>query len=108
MLKKILLLALPLALLGCSSAPKEWKALDGSKADGKIIMAYTFQPALDTPPTNDEDATNIASSKCQAWGYSSASFFGEESRLCSSIEMDPDGAHGCKTWMVKRIYQCED
>ena len=95
-------------LSACSSVPKEWEATDGSKADGKIIMTYLFRPILDTPPVNNTGALVIANTKCQAWGYLSASEFGAETKSCNDVNIRKDGSEGCTRWLIQKIYQCEN
>jgi hypothetical protein len=97
-----------LLLAACSSVPKEWQAMDGSKADGKVILSYLFRPILDTPPVNDQGALNIAMTKCKAWGYSSASAFGAETKSCHSTSTDKDGNVGCVRLLIQKVYQCEN
>ncbi|MGI2172156.1 YecR family lipoprotein [Shewanella sp. MF05960] len=89
-------------LMGCSSMPKQWTALDGSMSDGTITLTYVYRPFLDTKPILNNDELNLAISKCKIWGYSDASAFGEETASCHTSGID--GA--CTSWRVKKVYQC--
>ncbi len=84
--------------MGCSSIPKQWSALDGSKSDGTITLTYVYRPILDTKPTKNNDALNLAISKCALWGDNGAQAVGEETRSCHT----PINDGGCTSWRVKK------
>ena len=89
---KKLFLALVLAAVfafgaGCAvqkPTPKEWTAVGGSKADATVKMAYTWQPFLEKPIVQEQQAIELASKKCQTWGYERAEPFGGAVSQCSA------------------------
>ncbi|MCS6205232.1 hypothetical protein G3447_10570 [Shewanella baltica] len=67
-----------------------------------------FRPILDTPPSDDQAAVKLATTKCQAWGFTSASAFGGETKTCNSTTMHKDGSQGCTRWLIQKSFQCEN
>jgi hypothetical protein len=89
-------------LAGCSSIPKQWSAIDGSRSDGTITLTYVYRPILDTKPIENNDAVDLATSKCVLWGYAGAEAFGDETKSCNTLGVDG----GCTSWRVSKVYQC--
>lgn len=75
-------LSLAIVLSGCS-VRKDYYAIDGSRADGTVDLAYDFKP-FETAVTSLEQADSVATTKCRSWGYSSAELFGGSTQNCYS------------------------
>jgi hypothetical protein len=61
-------------LAGCA-VDKAPVAAGGSKSDGIITMAFTYN-ALEIPQLNFEQTRLAAAEQCGAWGYQDAQPFG--------------------------------
>jgi hypothetical protein len=69
---------LVLALSGCVTT-KQWSAVGGSRGDGVVRLAYEVS-ALEQARVDENQAVTLASSRCNAWGYSGAEAFGGTTR----------------------------
>ena len=96
----ILTTAIIVLVSGCA-AQKNWGSSGGSKADGTVKMAYTYG-MFEVPKTNEQQATSLATARCKAWGYTSASPFDFVNKKCQSMTQN-----GCAQWLVTKEYQCE-
>lgn len=95
----LLLTVVGFALLGCAKpVQKEWFAQGGSRADGTVQMALTWNPALEKPQAQQEQAQRIAIEKCQAWGYADAEPFGGVIKRCLDIQ--------CAQMIAEMNFQC--
>ena len=90
-----------LLLAGCSISSKPF-VIDGSRADGKVIMhsGATTDTADKVIWQNQEFA---ALEKCQAWGYQGTAPFGGVRSSIITID-----AWGQNIWEHERVYQCTD
>ncbi|MBW3530358.1 YecR family lipoprotein [Shewanella sp. NKUCC06_TVS] len=86
---------------GCSSVPINWTAMDGSKSNGTVALAYEYRPILDTPPSDDHEANLIANQKCQGWGYLNAEAFGGATKSCAETYNGD-----CVRVKVTKVFQC--
>ena len=99
----ILVLAFSLGA-GCAvqkPAPKNWIPVGGSKADATVKMAYTWNPFLEKPIVQEQQAIALASQKCQTWGYERAEPFGGAISQCSAFS----GGH-CIQMTAIAEFQC--
>lgn len=87
-------------LTGCVTT-KDWAATGGSRSDGVVRLSYEVS-ALQTAKVDDQQAVNIASKRCQTWGYTGAEAFGGVIRQCNM----PGGLGGCSQFMVTKEFQC--
>lgn len=99
MKKMIAVLSFAVLATGCATQ-KNWSAVGGSKADGTVELAYEYG-LFESPTVNENQATQLAASRCQAWGYESAEAFGGAIKTCSFYS-----SGGCNAWLVKKKYQC--
>ena len=88
------------SLWGCATN-KEWAATGGSRSDGIVKLSYE-QHELEQPILNEQQAINIATKRCNSWGYSGAEAFGGHTRTCNQF----GGLSGCARFMVTKEYQC--
>lgn len=72
-MKKLVFMSLVLALslgAGCAkNVHKDWFAYDGSRSDATVKLAITWNPALEIPQDDREQADALAAEKCKVWGY---------------------------------------
>jgi len=87
-------------LTGCVTT-KEWAATGGSRADGVIRLSYEVS-AFQTAKVDEQQALNIATKRCQTWGYTGAEAFGGVTRQCNA----PGGLSGCAQFLVTKEFQC--
>lgn len=99
MMKKIIMLAVVLALSGCA-VQKQMIAMGGSKADGTIKMGYSYG-MFEVPKVDMTQAAALAAQKCKIWGYESAEPFGGQISNCSRPT-----SSGCAQTDVYIEYQC--
>lgn len=106
-IKNVLLLAaVGCALLGCAKpVQKEWFAHDGSKADGTVKMAMTWNPNTEKPQSQKEQAQRVATEKCRAWGYESAEAFGSVVSRCTQPNFSGLGGP-CNEMLAEMNFQC--
>lgn len=57
---------------------------------------------FEKPQVNEMQAVNLATSRCQTWGYTGAEAFGGVTQQCNMS----DGMGGCNRWMVTKEFQC--
>lgn len=94
------ILAITAAVAGCS-APKNFYATGGSRADGVVDVAYDFG-RMETPVVDKRQAYSIARTKCSLWGYSDAEPFGGQVQTCEARS----GFGECSSFKVSIKYQC--
>lgn len=78
-------------------------ATGGSRADGTVTFSYTYG-SLTRPRINWDSTLSEAVSRCNSWGYTSATAFSPEPSVCV-FESDN---MGCTRYQVTRTYQCSD
>ena len=94
------------ALIGCAkTVQKEWVAHDGSKADGTVKLALTWNPNLEKPQAQLEQAQHVATKKCQAWGYAGAEAFGSVVSRCIQPRFTGFGTT-CDKVLAEMTFQC--
>ena len=100
---KIMILGVALlTLVGCA-VQKEWVATGGSRSDGTVKLAYQYG-AFEKPVLSDQQAYDVADSRCGAWGFSGSEAFGGTISECQSH----DGYGNCNSWIVTAEFQCID
>lgn len=88
-----------LALGGCVVS-KDWQATGGSRSDGVVQLSYEYEQ-LQGAQTNDQQALNLAVSRCGSWGYTGSEASGHPKQTCAQ-----PGELGCASWLVTQEYQC--
>lgn len=88
-----------LGITGCAT-PVNWAATGGSRSDGTVKLSYQYG-AFQQPVVNNQQGVDLASQKCQAWGYTNAEPFGGATRVCIDSNQ-----YGCDAWRVTAEFQC--
>lgn len=104
----LLAVAAVFAMCGCAKdVHKDWMPVSGSKGDGTVKMAYTYDPRMERPQTSQLQAVTMASEKCKQWGYAKAEPFGATISNCSRFVYDMFGPI-CMEMAVFAEFQCLD
>ena len=91
---------LPVLLLtACATQPK-WSPSSSNRALGVARVAYEYAKFAE-PAMSDTQAVEVATNRCEAWGYSRAELIPGELRDCS---VSKDGS--CDLWKVTREFRC--
>lgn len=102
----IMCLTLLVIMSGCAKpVHKNWIPVGGSKSDATIKLAYSFDPTLEKPMVQHQQAQELAIRKCKTWGYDSAEEFGGELSHCSHME-PRFGGLACIQMVVEKEFQC--
>jgi hypothetical protein len=91
--------ALLLNLAGCATS-KQWNVTGGDREEGVVRVSYEY-PEFQQPQLSDEQALEIALSRCNGWGYDDAEPIAGQVRQCSN-----KSGSNCDLWTVTRQYQC--
>ena len=91
--------ALALNLAACATT-QQWNVSGGDRTEGVVRVSYEY-PEFEQPELSDAQATQIATSRCNGWGYDDAEPIAGQIRQCGNM----DGAN-CTLWTVTREYQC--
>jgi hypothetical protein len=89
-----------LLLSGCATQ-KDWLATGGSRADGVVSLSYEGNE-FQRPKLSQEQADQLATKTCMAWGYKGAESFGSQRTDCLSRR----GFGNCGDRRVTVEYQC--
>ena len=93
-----------LALLGltaCASTQK-WSSAGGDREEGVVRLAYEY-PESREAKLSEAQASKLALSRCNAWGYRKAEPIPGQVRRCTNTD---DG--NCDLWRVTREFQCSN
>ena len=101
MKKIIAIVSLSLFLQSCETT-RYLNTTGGSKSDGIVEMSFEHG-AFENPQIQWADAKLKAAKTCQAWGYSSATPFGQGESKCVAVN-----EYGCIRWKDTYKYQCVD
>jgi hypothetical protein len=99
MFKRLFIVGVAIVLTACATN-KDWAATGGSKSDGVVRLSYELAE-LETPILNEKQAIDLATKRCQSWGYKGAEAFGGTTRQCVTR-----GGLGCALMQVTKEYQC--
>ena len=91
-----------LAAAGCATAPDSWTASDSDRNLAIVRVSYEYAKVAD-PRLDAGQASELAQSRCAAWGYDRAEVIPGNLRNCSA-----KSAERCDLWKVTREYQCLD
>ena len=94
--------ALIFSLSACSTV-KTLQATGGSKSDGVVELSYEYG-MFENPQVDFNQGLEQASSRCQAWGYTTAQAFGGSTSQCQRR----NGYGNCVQELVTVKYQCLD
>ena len=97
-----LLLACSVALLltGCT-VQKQFEAVNGSRSDGIVTLAYEYNGIFEQPQEDMAQGGQLAASTCANWGYTNASPLAPTRNCQQTNELGT-----CLRWKVTRNYQC--
>ncbi len=95
-MRVIIILVGSALLLSCATS-KNWVATGGDRAGGTIQLSYDVGP-FEIPEVSEQQGRDLATKRCQAWGYSEAEEFGGELSSCVDA--------GCNTHRITKEYQC--
>ncbi|MFJ3486559.1 YecR family lipoprotein [Pseudomonas sp. NPDC090202] len=87
------------AIAGCVQNPTDISALDGSRADGMVTVAFQGNNRITSADFSKR--LTIAAARCSAWGYQGADKFGNQFTRCTSANY-----FGCATSEIVVKYQC--
>jgi len=95
------LLGLSTLLAACGTTKTQVYAVDGSRSDAVVDVAY--DPGTEGVTASDEQrGLALAKSKCAAWGYTGSEAFGGRNAICLSFS-----ALGCSSYRTVVKYQCQ-
>ena len=98
-----------LLLAACRSSqpvyPPEWQAIDGSRSDGTVTLAYEQSYRSRLLPRAGQD-NEVAKTRCHVWGYTSAEAFGGSTRSCVATHPRANAKVTCLIWRFEKRYQC--
>ena len=89
-----------LSVGGCATT-KDWLVTDASRADGVVSLSYEHNE-FQSPQLSHEQADQMATQRCKAWGYSGAESMGSQRTDCLSRR----GFGNCGSRRVTVQYQC--
>jgi hypothetical protein len=90
---------LVLNLAACATT-EQWNVTGGDRSEGVVRVSYEY-PEFEQPELSDEQAMQIAASRCNGWGYEDAEPIAGQIRQCGNL----DGSN-CTLWTVTREYRC--
>jgi hypothetical protein len=90
-----------LNLAACSTT-RQWNVTGGDRSAGVVRVSYEY-PEFEQRKLSDEQAMQIATSRCNGWGYEDAEPIPGQIRQCGNM----DGAN-CNLWTVTREYRCTE
>ncbi len=76
--------------------------VDGSRADGSVVLGFSYSPVLEIPKIDWDAAQANAAKRCRAWGYSKADAFEGQATSCQRS----DFYGNCLETVVRKTYQC--
>ena len=97
----IVLAVVLVGLTGCA-VKKEYLAISGSKADGRVTLGYEHT-SWESPEVDDAAAYDTALKRCQNWGYQDVEAFGVQKQ-----QTGVDPFWGFEYWSVTKDFQCID
>jgi hypothetical protein len=100
-MKVLLLLGVAIITLSGCATTKNWSATGGSRADATVRLSYTYGP-FEQPNASEQQALDLAASRCSTWGYTGAEAFGGVEQKCNM----PGGMSGCAQFQVTKEFQC--
>ena len=88
-----------LLLTACASAPK-WSPSSSNRELGVARVSYEHIRG-EQPSLSDAQAVQLATNRCESWGFARADMIPGELRDCS---VNNEGS--CELWKITREYQC--
>jgi hypothetical protein len=86
-------------LAGCATG-RQWSVSGGDREAGLVRISYEY-PEFKEPKLSDQQAAELAASRCDFWGFDDVEPIAGQIRQCSNKEGDD-----CELWRVTREYQC--
>ena len=100
-LTNLALLPVFLVLAACATQPK-WSPSSSNRELGVARVAYEHARS-EQPRMSDMQAVQLATSRCETWGFTRVQMIPGELRECSVQNGD-----SCDVWKVTREYHCLD
>lgn len=92
---------------GCAKpVHKDWMAMGGSRSDATVKLGYTWNPNNEKPETSQQQAIDLATQKCQTWGYERAEPFGSTFSKCTNMSYQPFAGVVCYQMQAEAEFQC--
>lgn len=86
----------------------KWLGVDGSKADGVVVLGFDVPPKMwirETEVQYDKEQANTeADRRCRNWGYSGAELFHNDFPVL--VICHPQGISPCWSKTYRITYQC--
>jgi hypothetical protein len=99
-ISKLAILIPILFAAGCATTP-QWNSSTSSRELAVARVSYEYQRSHE-PSLSDAQAAQLAASRCNSWGYSTAEMIPGELRDCSATD-----GNSCELWKITREYQCK-
>ncbi|PWR03079.1 hypothetical protein DKT77_09105 [Meridianimarinicoccus roseus] len=101
--KSTIFFVLSVGMLAACAQPvsKTPLPVDGSRADGSVVLAFQHNPQIEIPQVDWDAAQRNALSRCNAWGYRNANPFEGVQTTCQAAN-----GYGCLQATTARTYQC--
>lgn len=80
--------------------------MGGSRSDATIRLGYTYNPKIEVPQLDHQQALELATRKCRAWGYDHAEEFGSVMENCDQMVYDPWIGPYCAQMNAVAEFQC--
>ena len=90
------------AAAGCATTPDSWTPSDSDRELAIVRVSYEYAKVAD-PRLDAAQASELAQSRCSAWGYDRAEVIPGNLRNCSA-----KSGERCEMWKITREYQCLD
>lgn len=91
---------LPVLLLTACATQPTWSPSSSNRELGVARVAYEHGRS-EEPRLSDTQAVQLATNRCETWGFAHAEMIPGELRECSVQNSD-----GCDVWKVTREYRC--
>ena len=85
---------------GCA-ATKEYAAVNGSRSDGTVTLAYEYG-LFEKPQPDEQEGQTLADSYCKKWGYEGTADPFSPTQTCLAV----NGYGNCIRFQVNRRYAC--
>ncbi len=95
----IALVLLSAAFAGCASN-RHWTENQSNRELAVVRVSYEF-PEFHEPVLSDDQASKLALSRCEGWGFDQAEPIAGQLRQCSNMDNGD-----CDLWKVTREFQC--
>lgn len=85
--------------------PKQWVPIDGSRTDGNVIVALSWNPQTERPIRELAQADRVTAERCRRWGCEDAERFGWGDENCVQYVSFMEDC-GCVKMRATMKHQC--